>query len=112
MLAWRPLTHLRRLPAVTCTLITIPISHYCEKARWALDRARLPYRERAHLQVIHWAAVKRAGGKMTVPVLVCEEGVLPESADIVDYADAHARDGRRLYPEDPELAAEIRLLER
>ena len=24
-------------------LITIPISHYCEKARWALDRAALPY---------------------------------------------------------------------
>ncbi|MEA2410588.1 MAG: hypothetical protein QOC77_1149, partial [Thermoleophilaceae bacterium] len=22
-----------------CTLVTIPISHYCEKARWALERA-------------------------------------------------------------------------
>ena len=31
------------------TLITIPISHYCEKARWALDRAGVAYRERAHL---------------------------------------------------------------
>ena len=93
-------------------LITIPISHYCEKARWALDRAGLAYRERPHLQVIHWAAVKRAGGGRTAPVLVCEEGVLPESADIVDYADAHAPADRRLYPDDPELAGEIRLLER
>jgi glutathione S-transferase len=92
-------------------LITIPISHYCEKARWALDRAGLGYRERAHLQVVHWVAVKRAGGKMTVPVLVCDEGVLAESADIVDYADARAPAGRRLYPDDPELAADTRLLE-
>jgi glutathione S-transferase len=26
-------------------LVTIPISHYCEKARWALGRARIAYRE-------------------------------------------------------------------
>jgi glutathione S-transferase len=24
-------------------LVTIPISHYCEKARWVLDRAGVPY---------------------------------------------------------------------
>jgi glutathione S-transferase len=34
-------------------LITIPISHYCEKARWALERAGLPYREERHVQGIH-----------------------------------------------------------
>ena len=34
-------------------LITIPISHFCEKARWALELAGLPYREEPHLQVIH-----------------------------------------------------------
>ncbi len=26
-------------------LITIPISHYCEKARWALTKLKLPYIE-------------------------------------------------------------------
>ena len=73
-----------------CELITIPISHYCEKARWALDRAGIPYRERAHLQAIHWFAVRRAGGARTVPVLgsvliastaghVLIDGALPES---------------------------------
>ena len=30
-------------------LITIPISHFCEKARWALERAGLPYREERHV---------------------------------------------------------------
>ena len=31
----------------------IPVSHYSEKARWALELAHLPYREEPHLQVIH-----------------------------------------------------------
>ncbi len=98
--------------AKTPQLITIPISHFCEKARWALDRAGIEYRERAHMQALHWVAVKRARGGRTVPVLVTDEGVLSESADILDYADARAPADRRLYPEDPALAAEVRALER
>ena len=93
-------------------LITIPISHFCEKARWALDRAGVPYRESAHMQCLHWVAVKRAGGKRTVPVLVTEDDVLAESADILDYAEARAPAARRLYPEDRGLAGETRALER
>jgi glutathione S-transferase len=81
-----------------CELITIPISHFCEKARWALDRARVPYRERAHLQVVHWFHVKRAGGGWTAPVLRCGSLVLPESADIVRWADSQGSLG--LYPSD------------
>jgi glutathione S-transferase len=74
-------------------LITIPISHYCEKARWALDRAGIAYEERRHLPALHRVAVRRHGGRLTAPVLVCREvGVLAESADIVEYADA--RGGR------------------
>lgn len=96
---------------VTPTLITIPISHYCEKARWALDRAGIRYRERAHLQVVHRLAVRRAGGGWTVPVLVCGDSVLSDSADILDYADARAPRAGRLYPEDPDEAARTRDLE-
>jgi glutathione S-transferase len=96
----------------TCVLITIPISHYCEKARWALDRAGVSYREQAHLQLIHWLAVRRAGGGRTAPVLVCGDRVLADSADIVDAADAQAPPERRLYPDDPNAAAEVRALER
>jgi glutathione S-transferase len=93
-------------------LITIPISHYCEKARWALDRAGITYREQAHLQLIHWLAVRRAGGGRTVPVLVCGDRVLADSADIVDEADAKAPPGQQLYPDDPGAASEVRALER
>jgi len=95
-----------------CVLITIPISHYCEKARWALDRAGVRYRERPHLQLIHWLAVRRAGGGRTAPVLVCGDRVLADSAEIVAEADTRAPDARRLYPDDPAAADEVRELER
>jgi glutathione S-transferase len=93
-------------------LITIPISHYCEKARWALDRAGIAYEERRHLPALHRVAVKRAGGKLTVPVLICDEvGVLCESADIIDYADARvASPAARMIPDDAGVAAEARVL--
>ena len=47
-------------------LVTIPFSHYCEKARWALDRAGLAYEERAHLPLAHYLPARRAGGGKTV----------------------------------------------
>jgi glutathione S-transferase len=57
-------------------------------------------------------AARRAGGGNTVPVLVCEEGVLGESAEILAYADARTAPERRLYPDDPAAADEIRAFER
>src|SRR3954471_22955637 len=93
-------------------LVTIPISHYCEKARWALDRAGIGFEERAHLQLLHRFAARRAGGGTTVPVLVCAEGVLAESTDILDYANARAPAERQLYPEGEAGAAAVRALER
>jgi len=92
-------------------LITIPISHYCEKARWALDRAGIKYQERAHLQVLHWFPVRRAGGKKTAPVLVWGDRVFTDSADIVEEASTKAPPGRGLFPEDPIAAAEARALQ-
>ena len=93
-------------------LITIPISHYCEKARWALDRAGLAYVEEAHVQVIHAFAARRAGGGRATPVLVCEEGVIPESGGIVGYAARHAPPDRALEPSHPVERAEAMRLER
>lgn len=92
-------------------LITIPISHFCEKARWALDRAGIGYREHAHLQVIHWIPVARAGGNKTAPVLVWGERVLTDSADIVEEASAKGPADRDLFPDDPAAAADVRALQ-
>ncbi|MBV1858848.1 MAG: glutathione S-transferase family protein [Nannocystaceae bacterium] len=93
-------------------LLTIPISHYCERARWALEHAGLDYREEQHLQLFHYGPVRRAGGGKMVPVLVTDDGqVLTDSADIVVYADAHAPASQRLYPQDPVARRETLELE-
>jgi glutathione S-transferase len=88
-------------------LLTIPISHFCEKARWALDRAGIEYVEERHVQGIHQIVARRAGGGTTVPVLVTRERVLAESEDILRYADERLEDDRKLFPEEPELRDEV-----
>lgn len=88
-------------------LLTIPISHFCEKARWALERARLEYVEERHVQGIHQMVARRAGGGTTVPVLVTDEGVFAESEDILRYADEHLGQERRLFPADPRSRDEV-----
>jgi glutathione S-transferase len=93
-------------------LVTIPISHYCEKARWALDRAGLEYREERHVQGIHRVASRRAGGKGTVPVLVADDGVYGESEEVLRYADARVEEGERLFPLDSELREEVESVSR
>jgi Glutathione S-transferase, N-terminal domain len=44
------------------TLVTIPFSHFCEKARWALDHARVSFREEGHPPGLHRRAVRRVRG--------------------------------------------------
>ncbi len=73
---------------MTTKLITIPFSHYCEKARWALDRVGVDYEEDGHLPVFHYLATLRAGGKRTVPVLIDGKTIVRDSTDIVAWADA------------------------
>ena len=91
-------------------LVTIPISHYCEKARWALERAGLAYREERHVQGVHQLAARRAGGKKTVPVLVTPDQVLADSADILAWVDERTPAERRLFPDDPGARAEVDVL--
>jgi glutathione S-transferase len=96
---------------LSARLVTIPISHFCEKARWALDRAEVDFVERPHLQLLHVIAARSAGGGRTVPVFVSDAGeVMAESADILRWADTQVGADRRLYP-DGELGAEAAALE-
>lgn len=83
-------------------LITIPISHFCEKARWVLELGQIPYREEAHLQVFHYLPALLAGGSYMVPVLTTDDGPVTGSSDIVGWADRHSRAAEplNLYPED------------
>lgn len=95
---------------MTPTLVTISFSHYCDKARWALDLARIAYREDAHLPAFHLLPVKRAGGKRTTPTLVTGEGVLADSTDILAWVDRQRPD-LGLYGRSAEERREIARLE-
>lgn len=93
-------------------LITIPISHYCEKARWGLERAGIEYREDRHLQGFHVWYAKRAGGGFTVPVLVLPSGqVIAQSSEILQWIDTQTDDDdAKLYP--AEIAPRVMAVER
>ena len=88
-------------------LVTIPFSHYCEKARWGLDHAGVAYVEAAYLPMLHLAGVKGAGGDHQVPLLATSEGLVSDSTDILRWCDARTAPERRLWPEDAALAAEV-----
>jgi len=85
-------------------LITIPLSHYCEKARWGLDRAALPYSEETHAPLFS----RVAGG--TVPVLLHGNNRFTDSTDILMYADKSCG-GNVLYPRDVAQRSETEALE-
>ncbi|HEU0032261.1 MAG TPA: glutathione S-transferase family protein [Kofleriaceae bacterium] len=74
---------------MTARLITIPFSHFCEKARWALELCGVPYEEDPHLPIFAYLATKRAGATRTVPVLVDGDTIVKDSTDIIAWADAH-----------------------
>lgn len=81
-------------------LITLPVSHYCEKIRWALIRSQIPFVEDRHMPPFHQFATKRVGGT-SVPVLVTDTQVLTDSADILKYIDEISPPALKLYPIDP-----------
>ncbi len=91
-------------------LITIGFSHYCEKARWALDRTTLEYREDDHVPIFHWRATLGAGAKRTVPALVVPGRVLKESNEILHYCDEQLAPERRLFPDEAGARAEVEAL--
>lgn len=78
-------------------LIALSISHYVEKARWALDVAGVPYVEERHVPLFHRVHTRRAGGT-TVPLLVVDGRAYTDSEAIVAYADAQSH---ALLPLDP-----------
>lgn len=95
---------------MTPRLVTIPISHFCEKARWALDRSGVAYQETRHLQIFHYVAVKRAGGGISVPTLATDDGALTDSTDILKWINERAP-AAGLYPADADRRAQVEALE-
>lgn len=94
---------------MTNLLITIGASHYCEKARWALQRTGFPFVEEMHPPILHTFATFRSGGKRTVPVLITGDRTYSDSTDILEVADRHAKGV--LYGESDAERAEAKELE-
>lgn len=92
-------------------LVTIPVSHYCEKARWGLERLAIPYVEDRYPPLIHIPAALRAGGKRTAPVLEDRGQSYADSSEILAHLDERAAPAERLYPTDPVAKAEVERLE-
>jgi glutathione S-transferase len=93
-------------------LITIPVSHYCEKARWALELGGVDFREERHPPVLHVRAAKlgRPAGHST-PVLVADGRVFPDSTDILQFLQAEHGQIWSPYPSDSRLRKEVEDLE-
>jgi glutathione S-transferase len=91
-------------------LITIPLSHYCEKARWALDATGFGYHEEPHAPVVHRRATRAVGGR-SVPVLVHGTRVVHDSTEIALYAETLAAPERRLLPVDSAQRARVLAIE-
>jgi glutathione S-transferase len=114
-------------------LITIPVSHYCEKTRWALTRLQIPFVEERHMPPFHRFATQRivsrsnsddlpetegnlsainrfigqqVGGQ-SVPVLIAPAAILKSSDEILRYVDSIASPELKLYPTDPEHRQQV-----
>lgn len=84
------------------TLWHISISHYSEKARWALDHKGVPYRPRAPIPGAHMvvAAWLTRGRNLTFPVIDLNGCHIGDSSEIIGaLEERHPKPA--LYPADP-----------
>ena len=82
-------------------LYQFPVSHYCEKARWALELKELPYRKINLLPGPHAKKAKKIAGNSKLPILQHDKHSIQGSAEIITYLDENFS-RRSLTPEDPE----------
>ena len=68
-------------------LYQFPVSHYCEKARWALDYKGVSYQEINLPPGLHGFVIKRKAPVTTVPLLCVNDQAIQGSDQIIDYLD-------------------------
>jgi glutathione S-transferase len=79
----------------------LKVSHYNEKARWALDYKRVPHVRRAAVPGRHRAIAQRLTGGKTFPVLVLDGQAIGDSTRIIEVLERRYPDPA-LYPADPD----------
>ena len=87
-------------------LYIFAISHYCEKARWALDYLDIDYRLHHLSPTNYFRYTRRFGFSNTeLPVLVADSRPLQGSAQIIDWAQAQRPSSERSLQSGIDMAA-------
>ena len=68
-------------------LLEFPHSHYCEKARWALDYKGIPFQAVAIMPGFHIITVRKYAPGNTVPVLLNNNEAVQGSSEIINYLE-------------------------
>jgi glutathione S-transferase len=80
-------------------------SHFCEKARWALDYKRIGYQPINLVPGFHLKTIRKLARKTSLPVLVDGETVIQDSPAIITWLD-NRFPALSLTPADPQAARE------
>ena len=87
---------------MTVVLWHIELSHYSEKARWALDLKRIPHERRVPIPGLHGisAVMATRGAQRRLPVLALDGRRIGDSTAIIAALEAY-RPEPALYPAEP-----------
>jgi glutathione S-transferase len=77
-------------------LYGVHYSPWTERARWALDIQRVPYRYHEHLPLLgepllRLRAKEKSGPRVSVPLFTADDGVFMDSYEIIERADRDAK---------------------
>ncbi|MGH7291490.1 MAG: glutathione S-transferase family protein, partial [Myxococcota bacterium] len=78
------------------------MSHFNEKARWALDYKGIEHVRHSLVPGPHKFRMKKISGQEQVPALRVDDRVIVGSSAIIEYVEAYRADPP-LYPRDPAL---------
>lgn len=78
---------------MSLVLYQFPISHYCEKARWALDYKGVQYKTKNMLPGQHLKFTRKVARGTSVPILQHNDQYIQGSNKIISYLDEHFSSG-------------------
>ena len=89
-------------------LVTFGISHFCEKARWALDWHGITYDEISWPPGVHLVLTKRCGAKATtLPIVLDGERGIQGRGAIIDWAAERRQDRDVFEPLPSDTSQEV-----
>jgi glutathione S-transferase len=94
----------------TTKLITMYLSPWSERVRWALAYKHLPYQKQDYRPGVDEEELKKLTGQAQVPVLVVDGKPIPDSTAILEWLEA-THPEPALLPKDDRERAQVALLE-